>query len=66
MKVEELLAMLQEKGLDDDQIMGLLKDAMEALGHDDEEHDVKEEEAEKKEAGELLGVSLQEDILNYG
>lgn len=52
MSVEELLAMLQEKGLDDDTIKGLLKDAMDALNHDFEEHD------EKEEAGELLGVEL--------
>ena len=65
MKVEELLQMLQEKGLNDDQIKGLLKDAMDALGADFEEHDEKEEEkdevdaeAEKAEAGKLLGVSL--------
>lgn len=61
MQVEELLAMLQEKGLDDDQIKGLLKDAMDALNKDFEEHDEKEEgmeDAEREEAGRLLGVSL--------
>lgn len=60
MTVEELLAMLQEKGLNDDQIKGLLKDAMDALGHDFEEHDEKEgaEDAERAEASKLLGVSL--------
>lgn len=61
MQVEELLALLQEKGLDDDQIKGLLKDAMDALNKDFEEHDEKEEgmeDAEREEAGRLLGVSL--------
>ena len=60
MSVEELLQMLQEKGLDDDQIKGLLKDAMDTLGADFAEHDEKEgmEDAERAEAGKLLGVSL--------
>ena len=61
MQVEELLAMLQDKGLDDDQIKGLLKDAMDALNKDFEEHDEKvegAEDAERAEAGRLLGVSL--------
>ena len=60
MTVEELLAMLQEKGLNDDQIKGLLKDTMDALGRDFEEHDEKEgaKDAEREEAGKLLGVSL--------
>ena len=64
MNVEELLALLQEKGLDDDQIRGLLKDAMDTLGADFAEHDKKEgeeegmEDAERAEAGKLLGVSL--------
>ena len=64
MKVEELLQLLQEKGLDDDQIKGLLKDAMDALNVGFEEHDEKEkgeeeaEDAEKAEASRLLGVDL--------
>lgn len=61
MTVEELLQMLQEKGLDDDQIKGLLKDAMDTLGADFKEHDEKvegAEDAERAEAGKLLGVSL--------
>ena len=59
MKVEELLQMLQEKGLDDDTIKGLLKDAMDALNKDDMEHDEKAaEEAERQEASKLLGVNL--------
>lgn len=61
MQVEELLQMLQEKGLNDDQIKGLLKDTMDALNKDFEEHDEKEEgmeDAERAEAGRLLGVSL--------
>lgn len=60
MQVEELLAMLQEKGLDDNAIRALLSDALGAIDKDFAEHDEKEgeEEAERKEAGELLGVSL--------
>lgn len=61
MKVEELLQMLQEKGLDDDQIRGLLKDAMDALDKDFNEHDEKvegAEDAERAEASKLLGVNL--------
>ena len=55
MSVEELLQMLQEKGLDDDTIKGLLKDALDALDHDDMEHD---EKADAEAASELLGVEL--------
>jgi len=60
MSVEELLQMLQEKGLDDDTIKGLLKDALDALGHDFEEHDeeMAAEDKDAKAAGELLGVDL--------
>jgi len=64
MQVEELLAMLQEKGLDDDQIKGLLKDAMDTLDKDFKEHDEKQkgaedaEAAERAEASKYLGVNL--------
>lgn len=62
MKVEELLQMLQEKGLNDDQIMGLLKDTMDALGADFKEHDEKEdamdEESQRAEASKMFGVTL--------
>lgn len=55
MSVEELLAMLQEKGMDDNAISALLDEAMKAIHYDDVEHDEKEE---MKEAGDLLGVDL--------
>ena len=63
MKVEELLAMLQEKGMSDDDIQALLGEAMKALAGDDAEHDEKVDEAEaekaeKERASELLGVNL--------
>lgn len=67
MKVEELLAMLQEKGLDDNAIKELLKDALGTLDEDFREHDMKEEGEkseeevaadEKAEASKYLGVAL--------
>lgn len=67
MKVEELLAMLQEKGLDDNAIKELLKDALGTLDEDFKEHDMKEEGEkseeevaadEKAEASKYLGVAL--------
>lgn len=59
MSREELLAMLQEKGLSDDDIKALLKDTLDTLDHDFEEHDEKEEaEADAEAAGKLLGVEL--------
>ena len=62
MSKEELLAMLQEKGLSDDDIKALLEEVLGTLGKDFEEHDEKEEAAaedeEEKKAAELLGVDL--------
>ena len=59
MKVEELLQMLQEKGMDDNSIRALLSEAIGALDKDFKEHDEKEEiDDEKAEAGRLLGVQL--------
>ncbi len=55
MSVEELLQMLQEKGMDDNAIAALLDEAMKAVHHDDVEHD---EKADAEAAGELLGVDL--------
>lgn len=52
MTKEELLQLLQEKGLSDDEIKELLKGVLGALDNDFEEHD------EKKEAERLLGVEL--------
>ena len=57
MKTEELLALLQEKGLSDDEIAALLKETLETLHKDDFDHDEKEED-EKAKASELLGVEL--------
>ena len=60
MSREELLAMLQEKGLSDDDIKALLKDILDTLDADFADADKKEEEAddEEKAAGELLGVDF--------
>lgn len=59
---EELLQMLQEKGLDDNAIKMLLKETLDTLDKDFVDHDEKvdeaNEEAEKKEASKLLGVDL--------
>lgn len=59
---EELLQMLQEKGLDDNAIKMLLKETLDTLDKDFADHDEKVEEAgdeaEKKEASRLLGVNL--------
>ena len=58
---EELLQMLQEKGLDDNAIKMLLKETLDTLDKDFADHDKKVEEAdeaEKKEASKLLGVDL--------
>ena len=61
MKTEELLALLQEKGLSDDEIAALLKETLETLHKDDYDHDEdekEEDEEEVKKASELLGVEL--------
>ena len=63
MSRDELLTMLQEKGMDDDAIKALLKEVLDTLDHQFEEHDEKEEEMaaeddEEKKAAELLGVEL--------
>ena len=55
MSVEELLAMLQEKGMDDNAIAELLDGALKAVHHDDVEHDEKKDE---EEAEKLLGVEF--------
>lgn len=64
MSREELLQMLQEKGLDDNAIKALLEETLATLGKDFEEHEEKEESAEEAEAAEraeaskYLGVNL--------
>jgi hypothetical protein len=55
MSVEELLQMLQEKGMDDNAISELLDAALKTIHGDDVEHD---EKADAEAAGELLGVEL--------
>lgn len=55
---EELLQLLQEKGLSDDEIKGLLKETLDTLDKDFYDHDKKEEDSEKDKAAELLGVEL--------
>lgn len=52
MSKEELLQMLQERGLSDDEIKALLEETLNTLGNDFEEHD------EKEKAADLLGVEL--------
>ena len=62
MSRDELLKMLEDHGMDDDAIKALLKEALDSLDHEFEEHDEKEaekrEEEDAKAAGELLGVEL--------
>ena len=48
MKREELLALLQEKGLSDDEIKALLHETLETLDKDFVDADKKEEDEEKK------------------
>ena len=56
---EELLQLLQERGLSDDEIVALLKETLDTLNKDDFDHDKKmEEEDDKDKAAELLGVEL--------
>jgi hypothetical protein len=57
MSKEELLQLLQEKGLDDDSIRALLQETLDVLSDDFADHDAKEED-ERKVAGKLLGVEL--------
>lgn len=52
---EELLQLLQEKGLSDDEIKALLQETLDTLSKDFADAD---EEAEKKKAQELLGVEF--------
>ena len=58
---EELLQLLQDKGLSDDEIKALLKETLGTLDKDFYDADKKEEEdgdEEKKKAADLLGVEL--------
>lgn len=57
MKVEELLQVLQERGLSDDEIKALLEETLNTLGKDFADADKKEESDEEK-AAKLLGVEL--------
>lgn len=54
---EELLQMLQERGLSDDEIKALLQETLDTLGKDFFDADKKEEE-DKAKAADLLGVEL--------
>ena len=66
MSREELLAMLQEKGLSDDDIKMLLKETLDTLDKDFADADEKEEEQaeaadedkDAEAAGQLLGVEF--------
>jgi len=57
MSKEELLQLLQEKGLSDDEIKALLEETLNTLGKDFYDADKKEED-DKAKAAELLGVEL--------
>lgn len=57
MSREELLQMLQERGLSDDEIRALLEETLNTLDKDFYDADKKEEE-EKAKAAELLGAEL--------
>lgn len=48
MSREELLALLQDKGLSDDDIKALLKDTLDTLDKDFYDHDKNEEEQEEE------------------
>lgn len=48
MSREELLALLQDKGLSDDDIKALLKDTLDTLDKDFYDHDKKEEEQKEE------------------
>ena len=60
MTKEELLKELQDKGMTDDDIKALLKETLDTLDTDFEEHDEEEAEdaGEKEMASKLLGVNL--------
>jgi len=57
MTKEELLQLLQEKGLSDDEIKALLEETLNTLDKDFYDADKKEED-DKAKAAELLGVEL--------
>lgn len=59
MSKEELLAMLQEKGLSDDDIKLLLKDTLDTLEVPAEpEEEAEQADADAEAASKLLGVDL--------
>lgn len=58
MTVEVLLQQLRDSGLDDAGIKALLSEAMASLEGEAEDTPAADEDAERAEAGKLLGVSL--------
>lgn len=58
MNPEELLKTLRDGGLDDDAIKKLLGDTLGMLDEAYADHDAEDEADERKQAGELLGVTL--------
>ena len=58
MTPEELLKTLRDGGLDDESIKNFLSDTLASLEGPAEEAPVADEDAERKQAGELLGVTL--------
>lgn len=58
MTPEELLKTLRDGGMDDDAVKKLLGDTLAVLDEAYADHDEKDESDERKQAGELLGVTL--------
>ena len=58
MTPEELLKTLRDGGLDDESIKKLLSDTLTSLEGPAEEAPIADEDTERKQAGELLGVTL--------
>lgn len=62
MKTEELLQMLQERGMDDNAIKALLEETLNTLNKDfadaEQKQAEEQEAAEKEEASKYLGVNL--------
>jgi len=57
MSKEELLQMLQDRGLSDDEIKSLLEETLKTLNKDFYDADEKNDD-EKEKAADLLGVEL--------
>lgn len=58
MTVEQLLQTLRDAQMDDEAIKGLLSEAMASLEGSAENTPAADDEAERKEASDILGVTL--------